>query len=216
MYSALNSGNLTAGEIIASANIINKKSENRINITPNAIDVPFVSHNYSATFIQSNNARKFAGNAYTETTSSMLPVNRGKLLHRIFAEIKNKNDINAVINKFQFDGIIKENEKADLKNFVVNAIAQSQVEQWYCGDYKLFNECTIITKNDDNEIITKRPDRVMINDENTIIVDFKFGKANKKYNAQVAEYMALMREMNYKNVSGFLWYVDDGVVEEIK
>ena len=216
MYSALNNENFTAGEIIATKNTIDKKSENKINITATAMSVPFVSSNYKTTFIQSSNAQRFAESSDTETVSSILPVERGKLLHRIFAEIKSKNDINDVVNKFQFEGIIKENEKEELKNFVVNAIAQSQVEHWYCGTYKLFNECSIITKNDENEIVKKRPDRVMIDDENTIIVDFKFGKINKKYNKQVTKYMELMCEMNYKNVRGFLWYVDDNLVEEIK
>ncbi|MDR3287341.1 MAG: UvrD-helicase domain-containing protein [Prevotellaceae bacterium] len=216
MYSALNNENFTTGEIIATTNAINKKTENKINLPSEPLAVPFVSNNYNATFVQSNSAREFTKTVDNEPVQSMLPVNRGKILHRIFAEIKTKNDIDATVDKFQFDGIIQQNDKHDLKNFVENAIAKSQVEHWYSGAYKLFTECTVITKNDNEKIIAKRPDRVMTNDENTIVIDFKFGKINKSYNAQVAEYMQLMTEMNYKNVRGFLWYVDDNFVEEIK
>ncbi|MDR3227597.1 MAG: UvrD-helicase domain-containing protein, partial [Prevotellaceae bacterium] len=166
MYSALNKENFAAGEIVATANIINKTTENKINLPSAPLSVPFVSNNYKATFVQSNSAREFTKTVDDELVQSMLPVNRGKILHRIFAEIKTKNDIDAAIDKFQFDGIIQQNEKHDLKNFVVNAISESQVEHWYSGAYKLFTECTVITKNDNGKIIAKRPDRVMTDAEN--------------------------------------------------
>lgn len=215
IYSALNNENFSCGEIVATTTATAETSENKFNIQPQSLSVPFVSSIYNTEFIQSESAREFAKNNDDGTIHNMVPVNRGKLLHRIFAEIKTQNDINAAIDKFQFDGIIQQNTKQDLKDFVVEAITKSQVERWYSGTYKLFTECAIITKNEKGEIITKRPDRVMLDDENTIVVDFKFGKQNIIYNTQIAEYMRLMKEMNYKNVSGFLWYVDNNVVEEV-
>jgi ATP-dependent exoDNAse (exonuclease V) beta subunit len=216
MYSALNNENFIVGEIFATTETTAKTSENKINRLPQSLSIPFVSANYNATFVQSTSVREFVKANEDETMYNMIPVNRGKLLHRIFAEIKTQNDINTAVDKFQFNGIIQQNNKQELKIFVIDAIAKSQVEHWYSGKYKLFNECTIITKNDKGEIITKRPDRVMIDDKNTIIVDFKFGKKNAAYSAQVSDYMQLMKEMNYKNIRGFLWYVDDNFVEEIK
>ncbi|MDR1983843.1 MAG: UvrD-helicase domain-containing protein [Prevotellaceae bacterium] len=216
IYSALNKENFKSGQIVATTNSVTKTSENKINLSAQPLTVPFVSTNYDATFIQSSSAREFAKTNDDETIYNMVPVNRGRLLHRIFAEIKTQDDINMAVEKFRFDGIIQQSNKQELKDFVVNAIVKSHVEHWYSGEYKLFNECEIITKNDNGDIITKRPDRVMIDNENTIIIDFKFGKQNKSYNAQVAEYMRLMTEMNYKNVCGFLWYVDDNIIEEIK
>ncbi|MDR2653311.1 MAG: UvrD-helicase domain-containing protein [Prevotellaceae bacterium] len=215
IYAALDNKNFASGEITATINAVAKASENKFNILPQSLTVPFVSHDYDAAFVQSNSAREFAKNSDDETAYNMVPVNRGKLLHRIFAEIKTQNDINAAVDKFQFDGIIQQNNKQELKDFVVDAISKSKVKHWYSGMYEILTECSIITKSDKGEIITKRPDRVMIADEKTIIVDFKFGKRNINYNAQVAEYMQLMKEMNYKNLSGFLWYVDDNVVEEV-
>ncbi|MDR2065011.1 MAG: UvrD-helicase domain-containing protein [Prevotellaceae bacterium] len=215
MYSALDNENFTSGQIVATVNAAARTSENKFNMLPQPLSVSFVSNRYNAEFIQSDYAREFAKNADDETIYNMVPVNRGKLLHRIFAEIKTQNDINAAVDKFQFDGIIQQSGKQELKDFVVNAITKSQVIHWYSGIYKLFTECAVITKNDKGEIITKRPDRVMIDNENTIVVDFKFGRQNIIYNTQVAEYMRLLREMNYKNVSGFLWYVDSNIVEEV-
>ena len=34
-------------------------------------------------------------------------------------------------------------------------------------------------------------------------------KENSKYNKQVKSYMQLLVKMGYKNITGYLWYVDE-------
>lgn len=55
----------------------------------------------------------------------------------------------------------------------------------------------------------------MMKDGQVVVVDFKFGKQNPKYNKQVKEYMRLLARMNYKNITGYLWYVDEERVEKV-
>ncbi|MDD3161792.1 MAG: Dna2/Cas4 domain-containing protein [Bacteroidales bacterium] len=55
----------------------------------------------------------------------------------------------------------------------------------------------------------------MLSDEAMIVVDFKFGKPEKKYRQQVAMYCELLLQMGYKNISGYLWYVDDKQIDAI-
>ena len=62
---------------------------------------------------------------------------------------------------------------------------------------------------------TRRPDRVMMKNEQVVVVDFKFGKANKKYNKQVKGYMQLLSRMGYKNITGYLWYVEEEIIEKV-
>ena len=65
------------------------------------------------------------------------------------------------------------------------------------------------------KIVNDRPDRVITDGNETIVIDYKFGKRNKKYILQVQRYMNLMISMGYTNVKGFIWYVqeDDGIVQ---
>lgn len=49
----------------------------------------------------------------------------------------------------------------------------------------------------------------MMKDGQVVVVDFKFGKENSKYNKQVKSYMQLLAQMGYKNITGYLWYVDE-------
>ena len=47
----------------------------------------------------------------------------------------------------------------------------------------------------------------MINNDKVVVVDFKFGKPQKKHREQVTEYISLLQNMGYTNPQGFLWYV---------
>ena len=55
--------------------------------------------------------------------------------------------------------------------------------------------------------------RAIISDPS--VLDFKFGKENPKYNKQVKGYMQLLTKMGYKNITGYLWYVDEEKIEKV-
>jgi hypothetical protein len=56
----------------------------------------------------------------------------------------------------------------------------------------------------------------MLNGDNIIIVDYKFGhQKEKKYNNQLKNYSTLINEMGYKNVKAYLWYVMLNEVEDV-
>lgn len=59
-------------------------------------------------------------------------------------------------------------------------------------------------------------DRVMMKDGQVVVVDFKFGKENLQYNKQVKGYMQLLTKMGYKNITGYLWYVDEELIVKVK
>ena len=55
----------------------------------------------------------------------------------------------------------------------------------------------------------------MIRDNEAVVVDYKFGNKSDDYNKQVRRYMALLSQMGYKNVKGYLWYVYKNDIEEV-
>jgi len=54
-----------------------------------------------------------------------------------------------------------------------------------------------------------RPDKVLVNDEQTIIIDFKTGKKETGHHQQVAEYCRLLHLTGMKNISGHLIYTSE-------
>ena len=85
---------------------------------------------------------------------------------------------------------------------------------------KIINERAILMKKKDAEgkisIENKRPDRIVMVNDKVIIIDYKFGEENKKYKNQVKEYADLVKKMGYKNVEGYLWYVEKSEVKNVK
>ena len=80
----------------------------------------------------------------------------------------------------------------------------------------MFNECTILHVDPTtNEVVEHRPDRVMTNGKETIVIDFKFGNPREEYKDQVGLYMQLLRDMGHKDVKGYLWFVYSNKIEEV-
>ena len=75
-------------------------------------------------------------------------------------------------------------------------IAQSKVEKWFSTKYKLFNKRDILFA-ENGKINTCRPDRVMINAEEVIVVDYKFGEEKPSHKRQVQFYIDLLQKMDY-------------------
>ena len=61
----------------------------------------------------------------------------------------------------------------------------------------------------------RRPDRVMTDGQEWIIVDFKFGSPKPEYRSQVQEYKDLLTAMGHENVRGYLWFVYSNKIEEV-
>ena len=71
---------------------------------------------------------------------------------------------------------------------------------------------------ENGKLQTRRPDRVMTApDGQVVVVDFKFGRPNQKYNKQVRNYIDLLVRMGYKRplIEGYLWYVDESRIESV-
>ena len=113
------------------------------------------------------------------------------------------------------EGIIATQKESDnIEKLITKALDNPQAAEWFSGRYKLYNECTILCK-EKEKTTTKRPDRVMIDGENAIVVDFKFGTPHPEHIEQVKSYMELLGKMSYTNVTGYLWYVYKNDIKKV-
>ena len=189
-------------------------SGNKLTRKPEKLPVSMESMHPDIEFRQSNRSADFI-KGLSEKESDDRFINHGQLLHTLFSAIETKEDIESAIQKLVFEGVIgsKETEE-EIRTLTMKAFSLPEVQEWYSGEWKLFNECAIIYK-DKGVLQTRRPDRVMMKDGQVVVVDFKFGKENKKYNKQVKGYMQLLSRMGYKNITGYLWYVEEEIIEKV-
>jgi ATP-dependent helicase/nuclease subunit A len=137
----------------------------------------------------------------------------GRLMHEIFEKIITADDVEkAVMGKYH-EGMIFAEEVVPLAGEIKKLISDKRIAHWYSGSRKVRNETGILLKTGK----TRRPDRVMISEGEVVVADYKFGEHNQPgYAGQVRRYMKELKNMGYKNVKGFVWYVLSGELDEVK
>jgi CRISPR/Cas system-associated exonuclease Cas4 (RecB family) len=132
-------------------------------------------------------------------------------MHDVLSDIITKSDINIAVEQYASTGIMDEEEVAKMKTHLEELLSKDEVQEWFDPSAKVLNETDILI-GDGN---TKRPDRVIIKSGKVIVIDYKFGeKESKSYLSQVKKYVNLIKEMGYKDVTGYIWYVElDKIVQ---
>lgn len=87
------------------------------------------------------------------------------------------------------------------------------------ADYRELFENAVSVLSEQEFIVSKdktlRPDRVILKETSTVIVDYKTGFPKEKDVKQVKEYALVLSEMRYPNVEGYLFYVGEGTLRRV-
>lgn len=205
------------GEICISGKKKKSDSTNRLVAVPEAVNVKIESLETEIDFKQSNRSADFIrGDEDEEESLRSQYIRQGQLLHTLFASIDTREDLPSAIERLLFEGVIESAEKAEeIRKVAERALNLKEVKDWYSGEWTLYNECSIIYNDENGKMLTRRPDRVMMKDDEVVVVDFKFGKKKPEYATQVREYMFLLSEMGYTDIKGYIWYVYSGELENV-
>ena len=193
-------------------------ADNPFLIKPDKHIVSIATYPQAATFKQSNKSIEFVKGEDVDPSDRTRYIKIGNVLHQLFSTIYTTADIPTRLNELEQQGIIYNDEitSAQLRTRIEDAITHPQVQEWFSKRWQLYNECTILEYNKDtNEMEEHRPDRVMTDGKEFVVVDFKFGKEREEYKKQVQQYMEILIRMGHKKVSGYLWYVVKNNVVEV-
>ena len=193
-------------------------ADNPFLIKPDKHIVSIATYPQAATFKQSNKSIEFVKGEDVDPSDRTRYIKIGNVLHQLFSTIYTTADIPTRLNELEQQGIIYNDEitSAQLRTRIEDAITNPQVQEWFSKSWQLYNECTILEYNKDtNEMEEHRPDRVMTDGKEFVVVDFKFGKEREEYKKQVQQYMEILIRMGHKKVSGYLWYVVKNNVVEV-
>lgn len=191
--------------------ILSKKETETNNILkqiPETLEISFVSEPFNADktiFKQSNKSREFVAPNGKESSRNEY-IQKGNLMHNLFSKIDTFDDIEKAVNGLCFEGLITPEDKPQYIEYVHHSIINSGKEDWFSGDYRIYNECTILIKENGITQI-QRPDRVLIKDGKVVIIDYKFGEESPSHQKQIDRYVQLMHKMGYNDVKGFVWYL---------
>lgn len=209
--------------------IVNPFSED---LKPQKVDVMIEQNNVlDLQFCQSKKAANFLfeakdSNDISEEEKKQAQQNHyietGVLMHQMMSLINRAEDVDHAYQQMVYDGLIAEGDSQFLwlkKNLKDKIATDKMVKSWFDGTYENFNEKTILLcdrKVDEKEPSkveierkTKRADRVMVNKDKAIVVDYKFGnhEMHEAYEDQVRDYMKIVEKLLGLPTEGYLWYV---------
>ncbi len=154
---------------------------------------------------------KYRGTSFFDTRAEQR-IHQGNLMHELFSRIRSASDIDRAIEAIRREGMIETADAEKLKGEITRLIEFSDVMEWFDGSWKVIAEQDILTPAG----ILKRPDRVMLKDDQVIVVDYKFGRQQStSHRSQVKKYTEMLKEMSYGEVKGFIWYVNLKEVVEV-
>ncbi len=201
-----------SGTIVPSSTKTLKPTDNVLLRRPEPIHIQFEGHEAHVQFLQSNQSAEFIRNddwssdaAVAEKTTYL---NEGVLFHHLMAEIQQPADIDKAIRKFDSAGFFPNTVyRTHIDRLIKKAFAKKEAARWFDPHWQVINESTILYKDQQNQLQQCRPDRVITDGDETIVIDYKTGRQSTEYEMQVRTYMQYLRQMGYPNVSGYIWYV---------
>ena len=193
--------------------------------------VTFKSHPSVAVFKQS-----YESDLFITSDSQNLDVQRhnnrirlislGNLYHNIFQLIHTIDDVPHAVNLLQsrgcFGTILEAKEAQKKVTELIEGISVKHPE-WFSPEWTVLNERSILYQKD-NAFSSRRPDRVIVNGERAIIIDYKTAQGvvsklpDGTYSApsdnkeQIDRYVLLLQQIGYKDIQAYLWYILDDIV----
>ena len=126
----------------------------------------------------------------------------GRLFHLVLSKTQNLEDINEICSDLYLKGICSESNKDKLILSCNRLLSDSKMKIFFDNSWEVKNEKEILTPDGDIYI----PDRLLVGNEKTIILDYKTGAPDEDHKNQITRYSNILRQMGYKNIEKFLIY----------
>ena len=127
----------------------------------------------------------------------------GSIKHEVLANATNENQVHEYLNKMLLEGTIAEEEMEIFENEVMEVLNHPELKSILSQAKQSVTEKDII----DADGNFHRPDRILINENQVTILDYKFtSEQSDKHIEQILNYKKLFTEMGYVNVKGYLFY----------
>ncbi len=127
------------------------------------------------------------------------------LMHEVLSLAKTCEDVVPAVERFRIAGVISRQEGKELEERLCSLLQKPEIAPWFDGTGAILNEVPILFGKE----MIRRPDRVVIRNRQVSVIDYKFGQQKeKRHFTRMRKYMELIRQIGYKDIQGYLWYVE--------
>jgi len=131
----------------------------------------------------------------------------GTLIHDTLAEIRSIAELQSIVDKQSTLNLLNEAEKTLLTSRVKATIEHEGLSKYFSENVSLKTETGILTP----EGAIYRPDRVVLFENESVILEFKTGLPEPKHTKQLTNYADLLSRMGYTNIRKLLVYIEDEI-----
>ena len=131
----------------------------------------------------------------------------GTLVHEILALIFTATDVKRVLRQYQKLGKIDNNQYEELSNLLIQITTHPELRTYFLKNKKIFTERELLTS--EREILI--PDRLVFEDKNVVIIDYKTGKEEIQHKQQISRYGLIISEMGYTISRKILVYLQKDI-----
>lgn len=135
----------------------------------------------------------------------------GTLVHHILSKIETFDQVKDTLNSFLLKGIITENELEEIAPALDRLFTFPEIKQLFENFDELKNERSILLPDG----TTYQPDRVVVKNNTTYLIDYKTGEKETSHEKQINNYRNQLIKMGYSNVKAQLLYVKNGELVEV-
>ena len=132
----------------------------------------------------------------------------GNVIHEIMSFVKSKSDVDVAVEKSVENGLIHVEQKEKVSETILKVVNHALLESFFAEGNEVLNEQTIIQK--EGRII--KPDRIVIDrNKEVLLLDYKTGAYQAKYQKQLEEYQQAIELMDLKVVQKALVFIGQEV-----
>ncbi|HLW30263.1 MAG TPA: UvrD-helicase domain-containing protein [Brumimicrobium sp.] len=136
----------------------------------------------------------------------------GNALHLVLSEMKKDTDIDEVIARMKFTGEIESKWETEIKKTAQETLALLAKQPFVQNAEKVLAEQDILI----NEKEVKRPDKLYILKDKSVVVDFKTGEPLNSHKSQVSNYCKQLTDMGFEETEGYLMYTRTMELQKVK
>ncbi|MEE4177710.1 MAG: UvrD-helicase domain-containing protein [Bacteroides sp.] len=130
---------------------------------------------------------------------------RGKLLHRAMEQIITSDDIQPVLSRMRAEGEIDQFTEREWNTRIRELISLGPLAPCFASGAKVKAEAGLFDETGN----FYRPDRVVMFEDRTVVIDYKTGKEYASHGQQIENYGSLLEKMGYPAVEKMLLYLDE-------
>ena len=140
-------------------------------------------------------------------SSQAKAIEKGHLVHDIFAQINTSEDVEVAISNAREEGLFRNKEEEEIRKSIMSVVNHPELQKFYASGAENFNERDIITAT--GTIL--RPDRLNFFGKNVSIIDYKTGEVNAKHKNQIISYGEVLAGMGFSVDKRILVYINEEV-----